>query len=69
MALACLAYAIPVVTLLAAGDSVPDIHRGLNIFASPLVWLALAGLGATVFFYLGISKMTTAIIELKVQDG
>ncbi len=69
MALVCLCYTIPVIVWFPANHRVPDIHRGLVLFDSPLVWLALAGLGLVVFAYLGISKMTTATIELKVQDG
>jgi prolipoprotein diacylglyceryltransferase len=68
MALLSLAYALPVLAVLPAELAVPDVGRGLSAMGSPLAWLALAGLGTVVFAYLGVSKKTTAIIDLGVKE-
>lgn len=68
MALGCLAYAIPVVLALSGGGERPDIGRCVELVTSPLAWIALGALGIGVFAYLGISTVTTATIELGVDD-
>lgn len=68
MALGCLAYAIPVVLVLPQPNHQPDVGRCLSLVVSPLLWAALAALGIAVFAYLGTSTVTTATIELGVED-
>jgi prolipoprotein diacylglyceryltransferase len=68
MALGCLVYATPFVLLMPGGGDPPDVGRCLGLVTSPLAWGAVAALGVTVFGYLGISTVTTATIELGVDE-
>ncbi|MGB8293966.1 MAG: prolipoprotein diacylglyceryl transferase family protein [Polyangia bacterium] len=69
MALACLLYLVPAFGFLSASKRLPDIQGGLTLLQSPITLLGLAVLGAVVFLYLGVSKVTTAIIRLGVREG
>lgn len=69
MAVFSAAYSVPVLAMLPAGRHLPTVGRGLALVTSPLFWVALVGLGGIVFAYLGVSEITTAVIELKVEDG
>jgi prolipoprotein diacylglyceryltransferase len=68
MALICLVYAIPVVLGLSTADAVADVRRCIPLVGSPFLWTALAGLGLVVFVFLGISTVTTATVELGVDE-
>jgi hypothetical protein len=68
MAIASLAYVLPVLSILPEPVRRPDIHHGLELLVSPFTLLALAAIGIVVFVYLGVSKMTTATVRLGVRD-
>ena len=66
MALVCLGFVIPCILLLPGPGSAPEIHRAAWLASAPSAWLALFGLGAAVFAYLGVSTVTASAIELTV---
>jgi prolipoprotein diacylglyceryltransferase len=68
MALICLLYATPVVLGLSGGTAAADVRRCVPLLGSPILWTALAALGLAVFGFLGISTVTTATVELGVDE-
>ena len=67
MALACLAYTLAGLPLIASSVRSPDIRLGLPVLGSPVVMVALAILGVIVFLYFGVSRVTAASIRLEVR--
>jgi prolipoprotein diacylglyceryltransferase len=68
MALLCLLYATPAALGLRAEEAVADVRLCVPLLGSPILWAALAGLGLAVFAFLGISTVTTATVELGVDE-
>ena len=66
MALLSLVSALATFVLLPGAAGAPLVLRGLRVLWTPAGLLAFAGLGAAVFGYLGISRVTGASVTLKV---
>lgn len=68
MALGCLFYAIPVVLSLSTVEVISDVRLCIPLVTSSLSWAALVGLGLLVFGFLGISTVTTATVQLGIDE-